>query len=124
MQLAAIVVSLVISVIGFGLLGRTAVYIYQFVKLGQLIASSPGLFPRPLADACLRFLDEVNGAQMRDVDDMLSGIHAPSFDVELKGVGEFGHRAIFFSSQRAACCGLCLSSGRRRSASSPRLPCP
>ncbi|MBS2533527.1 (Fe-S)-binding protein [Catenulispora sp. NF23] len=35
MQLAAIVVSLVISVIGFGLLGRTAVYIYQFVKLGQ-----------------------------------------------------------------------------------------
>ncbi|GAA1950933.1 (Fe-S)-binding protein [Catenulispora subtropica] len=35
MQLAAIVVSLVISVIGFGLLGRTGVYIYQFVKLGQ-----------------------------------------------------------------------------------------
>ncbi|WP_194907564.1 (Fe-S)-binding protein [Catenulispora rubra] len=38
MQLAAIVVSLVISVIGFGLLGRTAVYIYQFVKLGQSVA--------------------------------------------------------------------------------------
>jgi predicted unusual protein kinase regulating ubiquinone biosynthesis (AarF/ABC1/UbiB family) len=37
----------------FDLLGPT------FVKLGQLIASSPGLFPRPLADACLRFLDEV-----------------------------------------------------------------
>jgi predicted unusual protein kinase regulating ubiquinone biosynthesis (AarF/ABC1/UbiB family) len=37
----------------FELLGPT------FVKLGQLIASSPGLFPRPLADACLRFLDEV-----------------------------------------------------------------
>jgi predicted unusual protein kinase regulating ubiquinone biosynthesis (AarF/ABC1/UbiB family) len=37
----------------FVLLGPT------FVKLGQLIASSPGLFPRPLADACLRFLDEV-----------------------------------------------------------------
>src|SRR5215472_11484831 len=36
MQLAAIVVSLVISVIGFGLLGRTAAYIYQFVKLGQV----------------------------------------------------------------------------------------
>lgn len=30
-----------------------------FVKLGQLIASSPGLFPTPLADACLRTLDEV-----------------------------------------------------------------
>ncbi|MFL6116501.1 MAG: (Fe-S)-binding protein [Catenulispora sp.] len=40
MQLAAVVVSLVISVIGFGLLGRTAAYIYQFVKLGQ--PTAPG----------------------------------------------------------------------------------
>jgi predicted unusual protein kinase regulating ubiquinone biosynthesis (AarF/ABC1/UbiB family) len=30
-----------------------------FVKLGQMIASSPGLFPKALADACLRCLDEV-----------------------------------------------------------------
>lgn len=30
-----------------------------YVKLGQLIASSPGIFPAPLADACLRCLDEV-----------------------------------------------------------------
>src|SRR5437660_4226585 len=30
-----------------------------FIKLGQLVASSPGLFPAPLADACLRCLDEV-----------------------------------------------------------------
>ncbi|TCN50079.1 putative unusual protein kinase regulating ubiquinone biosynthesis (AarF/ABC1/UbiB family) [Rhodococcus sp. SMB37] len=30
-----------------------------FVKLGQLVASSPGLFPAPLADACLRMLDDV-----------------------------------------------------------------
>lgn len=30
-----------------------------FVKLGQLMASSSGLFPAPLADACLRFLDDV-----------------------------------------------------------------
>ena len=30
-----------------------------FVKLGQLIASSPGIFPRPLSDAALRCLDEV-----------------------------------------------------------------
>ena len=30
-----------------------------FVKLGQLIASSPGMFPRPLADACLRTLATV-----------------------------------------------------------------
>ncbi len=38
---------------GFEQLGPT------FVKLGQLIASSPSLFPAPLADACLRMLDEV-----------------------------------------------------------------
>jgi predicted unusual protein kinase regulating ubiquinone biosynthesis (AarF/ABC1/UbiB family) len=30
-----------------------------FVKLGQLIASSPGTFPVALADACLRTLDDV-----------------------------------------------------------------
>jgi predicted unusual protein kinase regulating ubiquinone biosynthesis (AarF/ABC1/UbiB family) len=30
-----------------------------FVKLGQLIASSPGMFPPTLADACLRTLDDV-----------------------------------------------------------------
>jgi predicted unusual protein kinase regulating ubiquinone biosynthesis (AarF/ABC1/UbiB family) len=38
---------------GFEQLGPT------FVKLGQLIASSPSLFPTPLADACLKMLDEV-----------------------------------------------------------------
>jgi predicted unusual protein kinase regulating ubiquinone biosynthesis (AarF/ABC1/UbiB family) len=30
-----------------------------FVKLGQLVASSPGMFPRSLADASLRTLDDV-----------------------------------------------------------------
>jgi predicted unusual protein kinase regulating ubiquinone biosynthesis (AarF/ABC1/UbiB family) len=30
-----------------------------FVKLGQLIASSPGMFPAPLADASMRTLDDV-----------------------------------------------------------------
>jgi predicted unusual protein kinase regulating ubiquinone biosynthesis (AarF/ABC1/UbiB family) len=30
-----------------------------FVKLGQLIASSPGMFPAPLADACMRTLSDV-----------------------------------------------------------------
>jgi 2'-5' RNA ligase len=39
----------------------------------------------------LRFLGEVDGAQMRDVDDMLAGIEAPGFSLDLKGVGEFGH---------------------------------
>lgn len=38
---------------GFEALGPT------FVKLGQLMASSPGLFPKPLSDAALRTLDEV-----------------------------------------------------------------
>jgi predicted unusual protein kinase regulating ubiquinone biosynthesis (AarF/ABC1/UbiB family)/CBS domain-containing protein len=41
------------SVDGFMKLGPT------FVKLGQLIASSPGIFPKPLATACLRCLDDV-----------------------------------------------------------------
>lgn len=41
------------TVDAFMLLGPT------FVKLGQMIASSPGMFPRPLADACLRMLDDV-----------------------------------------------------------------
>ncbi len=30
-----------------------------FVKLGQIIASSPGVFPEPLSNACQRTLDEV-----------------------------------------------------------------
>lgn len=38
---------------GFEILGPT------FVKLGQLMASSSGVFPAPLADACLRCLDDV-----------------------------------------------------------------
>lgn len=37
----------------FEILGPT------FVKLGQLIASSPGIFPAPLSNAALRCLDEV-----------------------------------------------------------------
>jgi predicted unusual protein kinase regulating ubiquinone biosynthesis (AarF/ABC1/UbiB family) len=41
------------AVEGFIRLGPT------FVKLGQLIASSPGMFPAPLATACRRCLDEV-----------------------------------------------------------------
>ena len=38
---------------GFIALGPT------FVKLGQLVASSSGLFPAPVANACLRCLDDV-----------------------------------------------------------------
>ena len=52
------------AVDGFERLGPT------FVKLGQLIASSPSLFPAPLADAALRCLDEVppfDGETARDM---------------------------------------------------------
>ncbi len=38
-----------------------------YVKLGQVIASSPGLFPRPLADAALRCLDEVKPIGVEEV---------------------------------------------------------
>ena len=49
---------------GFEVLGPT------FVKLGQLIASSPGIFPAPLSNAALRCLDEVppfDGATAREM---------------------------------------------------------
>ncbi|MEY2421380.1 MAG: hypothetical protein QOI95_1447 [Acidimicrobiaceae bacterium] len=52
------------AVDGFEILGPT------FVKLGQLIASSPSVFPAPLADAALRCLDEVppfDGETARDM---------------------------------------------------------
>ena len=52
------------AVDGFEKLGPT------FVKLGQLIASSPGIFPAPLANACQRCLDEVppfDGAEAREM---------------------------------------------------------
>jgi predicted unusual protein kinase regulating ubiquinone biosynthesis (AarF/ABC1/UbiB family) len=51
---------------GFEQLGPT------FVKLGQLIASSPSLFPAPLADACLRMLDEVRPFDAATVRQMVA----------------------------------------------------
>jgi len=50
----------------FEILGPT------FVKLGQLIASSPGIFPAPLADACLRCLDEVAPFDAATVREMIT----------------------------------------------------
>ena len=38
----------------------------------------------------LRFIGEVDEALARDIDDVLSGLKAPSFELELAGVGEFG----------------------------------
>jgi RNA 2',3'-cyclic 3'-phosphodiesterase len=40
----------------------------------------------------LRFIGEVDGASLRDIDDALSAIDAPSFDLALKRVGAFGGR--------------------------------
>lgn len=38
----------------------------------------------------LRFIGEVNETVAHDIDDALTAIRAPSFDLELSGVGEFG----------------------------------
>ena len=42
-----------------------------YVKLGQIIASSPGLFPRPLASAAERSLDEVPPFDGRTASEMI-----------------------------------------------------
>ncbi len=39
----------------------------------------------------LRFIGEVDGAVMRDIDSVFAGLHVPSFTLRLKGTGEFGH---------------------------------
>jgi predicted unusual protein kinase regulating ubiquinone biosynthesis (AarF/ABC1/UbiB family) len=54
------------AVNGFIALGPT------FVKLGQLIASSPGLFPAPLATAARRCLDEVPPFSADEVRQMIA----------------------------------------------------
>ena len=55
-----------------------------FVKLGQMIASSPGMFPAPLADACLRTLDDVPPFPAREalaiVEDDLGASAGELFD--------------------------------------------
>nr|WP_245677621.1 AarF/ABC1/UbiB kinase family protein [Nocardia acidivorans] len=45
----------------------------MFVKLGQLIASSPGAFPRELADACLRCLDDMAPFPSADARAIIEG---------------------------------------------------
>jgi 2'-5' RNA ligase len=40
----------------------------------------------------LRFIGEVNEAVARDIDDVLSALHAACFTLELAGVGEFGSK--------------------------------
>jgi RNA 2',3'-cyclic 3'-phosphodiesterase len=38
----------------------------------------------------LRFIGDVDEATASDIDDALSGLRSPAFDLTLKGVGEFG----------------------------------
>jgi RNA 2',3'-cyclic 3'-phosphodiesterase len=40
----------------------------------------------------LRFIGEVDGSDARALDDALAGIDAPSFDLQLHGVGQFGNK--------------------------------
>ncbi len=40
----------------------------------------------------LRFIGEVNGSDMRALDDALAGIEAPAFDLQLHSVGQFGNK--------------------------------
>jgi 2'-5' RNA ligase len=40
----------------------------------------------------LRFIGEVNEATANDIDDVLSAIRSPAFDLTLRGTGEFGGR--------------------------------
>jgi RNA 2',3'-cyclic 3'-phosphodiesterase len=40
----------------------------------------------------LRFIGEVDGSDARALNDALAGIDAPSFDLQLHGVGQFGNK--------------------------------
>lgn len=40
----------------------------------------------------LRFIGEVDGRDASDLDEVLSGIDAPAFDLQLHGVGQFGNK--------------------------------
>jgi RNA 2',3'-cyclic 3'-phosphodiesterase len=40
----------------------------------------------------LRFIGEVDGREARDLDEVLSSIDAPAFELQLHGVGQFGNK--------------------------------
>src|SRR5262249_39657833 len=40
----------------------------------------------------LRFIGEVDGRDMRAIDDALAAIDAPAFDLQFHGVGQFGNK--------------------------------
>lgn len=61
-------------------------------QLGLICAGLPGArWVRPEnLHITLRFLGELSGGAMEDVDAALAGISAPRFDLNLAGVGHFG----------------------------------
>lgn len=64
-------------------------------QLGLLCAGLPGArwVPSENLHITLRFLGELSGGVMDDVDAALSGISAPRFTLHLAGVGHFGSGA-------------------------------
>jgi len=62
------------------------------MQLSLLQGGIPGARWTPVENMhlTLRFIGEVDGAVARDVDDVLADIREPSFELALKGVGEFG----------------------------------
>jgi RNA 2',3'-cyclic 3'-phosphodiesterase len=74
----------------------TAIEIPQAVRmrLSLLQGGVPGArwSPPENLHLTLRFIGEVDEATANDIDDVLSALHMPAFDLTLKGAGEFGGR--------------------------------
>jgi 2'-5' RNA ligase len=63
-------------------------------RLSLLQAGVPGArwTPTDNLHLTLRFIGDVDEAQARDIDGVLAAISVPAFPLNLKGVGEFGHK--------------------------------
>lgn len=61
-------------------------------RLSLLCGGLPGVrwVPEENFHLTLRFLGEVDGGTMQDIDAALAGLRAPGFEMELAGVGHFG----------------------------------